>query len=95
MMSTKEQVIDWTTASTPVQKEQLNHTRFAEMYLCDFKVDEIRFALDDRLLQYYKETENCDSKYAMQRWKEFIRWAHGYSSEEINRAKQRVNHRIR
>lgn len=67
---------------------------FTEMYLGEFKVDESQLALDERLLQYYKETENCDNKYAMQRWTEFKRWAYGYSSKEIQQAKQRVNQRI-
>lgn len=67
---------------------------FTKMYLGEFKVDESQLALDERLLQYYKETENCDNKYAMERWKEFKRWAYGYSSREIQQAKQRVNQRI-
>ena len=67
---------------------------FAKMYLGEFKVDESQLALDERLFQYYKETENCDNKYAMERWREFKRWAYSYSSKEIQQAKQRVNQRI-
>lgn len=67
---------------------------FTKMYLGEFKVDESQLLLDERLLQYYKETENCDNKYAMERWKEFKRWAYSYSSKEIQMAKQRVNQMI-
>lgn len=67
---------------------------FTKMYLGEFKAVESQLALDERLIQYYKETKNCDNKYAMQRWKEFKRWAIGYSAKEIQRAKQRVNQRI-
>mgnify|MGYP003668779006 CR=1 FL=1 len=67
--------------------------RFTKMYLGEFKVDASQLALDERLLQYYKETENCDNKYAMERWKEFKRWAIGYSSKEINQAKTRAGNK--
>lgn len=66
---------------------------FTKMYLGEFKVDESQLALDERLLQYYKETESCDNKYAMQRWKEFKQWAIGYSAKEINQAKMRVGNK--
>lgn len=67
---------------------------FIRMYLGEFKVDEGQLLLDERLLQYYKETENCDNEYAMERRKEFKRWAYSYSSKEIQAAKQRVNQMI-
>ena len=67
---------------------------FTKMYLGDFKVDERQMALDDRLLQYYKETENCDDFTALKKWQEFRQWSIGYSAKEINQAKQRVSQRI-
>lgn len=71
-----------------------DYNSFTKMHLGEFKVDERELALDERLLQYYKETENCDNKYAMERWKEFKRWAIGYSSKEIDQAKMRVGNKV-
>ena len=67
---------------------------FTKMYLGEFKVDEGQLALDERLLQYYKKTENCDPNTALKEWYQFKQWSIGYSAKEINQAKQRVNQRI-
>lgn len=64
-------------------------------FFCEYRPDPKTQALDDRLAQYYKETESCDNKYAMERWKEFKRWAFCYTSQEINQAKRRVGSRMR
>ena len=66
---------------------------FNNNFMCEFKVDEDQLALENRLIQYYKETEHCDNKHAKHRWKEFKRWAIGYSEKEINQAKKAVNNR--
>jgi hypothetical protein len=57
---------------------------------CTFKPDKRIIELEDRLLQYYDETKDCDNKYAMKRWKAFSNWAIGYTRDEINSAKKNV-----
>lgn len=99
MHRNKSDVWDKVTTQQAVSESDLNvllcdDDTFTKMYMGEFKVDESQLALDERLLQYYKETENCDNKYAMERWKEFKRWAHCYSSKEIQRAKQRVGQMV-
>lgn len=99
MSINKDSVWDSITSKPTVSGSDLNvllcdDDSFTKRYLGEFKVDESQIALDERLLQYYKETENCDNKYAMERWKEFKRWAIGYSSKEINQAKMRVSNKV-
>ena len=65
---------------------------FSKLYLCNFEPNEKDIELDKMLLQYYNDTEFCDNKQAREKWREFKRWAIGYSSKEINAAKCRVGH---
>lgn len=73
----------------------MTESEFKRQYLGDFKIDESTLQLEKRLLQYYEETENCDNSYALTRWKEFKRWACGYTNEEINQAKRSVIHLVK
>ena len=68
----------------------MNEKTFEEIYMGKFVVDNNLISLDERLLQYYKETETLDNKQALDCWKVFREWAVGYTNEEINRAKVRV-----
>lgn len=61
-----------------------------------FKPDERLIALDEKLSEYYRETENCDNRTATQFWVSFKMWClnSGYSLDEINRAKLRVTNQL-
>tara|TARA_R110002020_G_scaffold261528_1_gene475874 strand:- start:239 stop:460 length:222 start_codon:yes stop_codon:yes gene_type:complete len=71
----------------------MNKGEFEKLHMCEFKPDEEQAALDERLMQYYRETDECDNRYALDRWKEFKAWAIGYSQQEINMAKKRCSGR--
>ena len=73
----------------------MDDQEFRKKYLGDYRKDERTIQLENRLLQYYKETENCSANFATTKWKEFKEWcAWNYSQEEINRAKRSVMHLV-
>ena len=59
-----------------------------------FVEDKYISKLKDRLALYYKQTQKMGDKQAYTYYKEFRDWAinHGYTSDEINRAKRSFNH---
>lgn len=68
-----------------------NEKQWREQFLGDFKPDDRKNALVDRLEEYYKSTPSgMDNRNAMKYWKEFICWAgdRGYTQQEINKAKR-------
>lgn len=69
----------------------MSECEFKRLYMCEFIPDPAIKALDDKLMQYYKETEDCDNNYARLRWNEFKLWACGYTSQEISHAKRRAS----
>lgn len=75
-------------------KQPMSLEAFEQQILGCFKVDESIIALEDKLIQYYKETEHCDNRQALFFWKEFKRWACGYTSKEISQAKKSVSNRL-
>ena len=57
----------------------------------EFTPDPRLVALRDRLSQYYKDTpDSVSNQAAMGYWREFKQWCndHGYTRDEINRAKR-------
>jgi len=71
----------------------MDRNEFVKMFMGDFKVDERQQALDDRLMQYYRETDECSNQYARERWRHFKLWAYGYTQKEISDAKKRCSGR--
>ena len=62
----------------------------AKMFIGKYVVDENTQKLDERLAQYYRETKDCDNRYAIERWREFKKWAIAYSQKDINESKKRM-----
>ena len=73
----------------------MERSEFSKQFLGDFRIDEKTQQVEKRLMQYYQETESCDNRHALTRWKEFKKWACGYTQEEISRAKKNVAHLIK
>lgn len=71
----------------------LDKTKFEELYYCTFEQDPAIIALEERLLQYYKESKDASTQQAIFLWQEFKDWAIGYTKEEINSAKRYVTSR--
>lgn len=70
--------------------------QFKREFLCVFTPNQRDVDLDKRLEQYYRETpDSMSNKDARVCWKQFKQWAaeHGYTQENINRAKRRVSSR--
>jgi len=64
---------------------------YEKKYLNVWKVDEREIELHERLKQYYSD-DGMDNKTALIEWRSFKDWTllHGYSSEEVNRAKRNM-----
>jgi hypothetical protein len=62
------------------------------MYLCDSKIDARSAEIYSEIAKYYRATDACDNATAARPWKQFKEWCEngGYTREEINRAKSRV-----
>lgn len=68
----------------------MNQEEYRKAYLCEFKIDQRKLDLENRLNQYYKDMpDSMDNKTAYLFWNEFKRWCfrNGYTQKEINRAK--------
>jgi len=72
----------------------MNAKEFDKQYNCTFTKCEKEKALEDRLMQYYRETESMDNKQALRCWKSFKMWCkyRCFTAKEISRAKKNVAH---
>jgi len=66
--------------------------KFQELYMCSFQPDPRMTELQNRLHDYYKQSDKLGRKAACGLWLEFKDWAlySGYTRDEINKAKRVV-----
>jgi hypothetical protein len=71
----------------------MGETEFNRLYIGDFQSDSHLDELVERLKSYYLESEHLGNREVLPLWKKFRDWARyaGYSSKEINKAKQIAN----
>lgn len=70
-----------------------NEQVFNGLYQCNFRPDQRTIELDKRLAKYYAHTpDSMGNRESYRLWRGFREWAKfcGYTSEEINKAKSRV-----
>lgn len=69
--------------------------KWKEQYDCSFEPDPRWEGLIENLEQYFLDSEHLTNKEAMLLWRQFRQWCryYGFTSKEINQAKQSVNHR--
>ncbi len=70
-----------------------NEQVFMGLYQCNFRPDQRTLELEKRLAKYYADTpDSMDNREAYRHWRGFREWAKisGYTLEEINRAKSRM-----
>ena len=74
----------------------MNAKEFEQQYMCTFVKGEKEQELEDRLMQYYKESESCSNQLTLHYWKDFKHWCNlrCIETKEINRAKKNVAHLV-
>ena len=73
----------------------MNEKDFKNQFFGDFTPDQRDIDLHERLKKYYLDTPDSMNNYdALRYLKEFKQWSldHGYTQEEVNRAKMNFNH---
>ena len=70
----------------------MNANDYDKRYNCTFTQCEREKQLDERLLQYYQQSEDCSNKLTKYYWNSFKHWCdyRGFTTKEINKAKKRV-----
>lgn len=65
---------------------------FAEQFMCNLQPDPRRVELENKLIRYYKESENLDNRAARILWQETRKWARysGFTNDEFNKVKRYV-----
>jgi hypothetical protein len=87
-------MIDWNKDKLGSIKTDHSYSaeQFKSQFVCDFKPDERLIALDDKLTEYYKESDELGNHAARYLYSGFTSWRknNGYTADEVNKAKQRV-----
>ena len=72
----------------------MDESEFRKLYHCEFKAEPEYAKLLDRLNLYYEQTpDSIPNQIAIKYWRDFKKWCdcHGYTSEDINRAKRSLS----